>query len=170
MPSARRLMSRSRPVKAPPRVRIRAMRTHDVPQIVTIENMTSGIPWPRHMLLAELGRSGTVDLVAAEDAEVAGYLLASRYADVWHVLNVAVKPGFRRRGIGRDLMNGLFAAAGDDNLGCTLEVRVSNDAAIALYHQLGFVDHGVRPRYYSDNAEDALIMWRSGELDRVDST
>jgi [ribosomal protein S18]-alanine N-acetyltransferase len=163
-------MARSRPAKAPPRVRIRAMRSHDVPQIVTIENAISGIPWPRHMLLAELGRSGTIDLVAVEGAEIAGYLLASRYADVWHVLNVAVKPGFRRRGIGRDLIHGMFATAGDDNLGCTLEVRVSNEAAIALYHQLGFVDHGVRPGYYSDNGEDALIMWRSGDLDVVDGT
>ena len=157
-------MPRGRPSPTLPGIRIRPMRTHDVSQIVTIEDATSAIPWPRHMLLAELGRSGTIDLVAAEGNEVAGYLLASRYADVWHVLNVVVKPGFRRRGIGRDLMRGLFSAAGDDNLGCTLEVRVSNDGAICLYRGLGFVDHGVRPGYYSDNNEDALIMWRRDTL------
>ena len=144
-------------------VKVRPVRARDVTQIMAIDEATSATPWPRHLLMAELGRAGTIDLAMAEgEHEVVGYVLASRYADVWHVLNIAVRPDRRRRGYGRALMVSLFERAGADNLGFTLEVRVSNAAAIQLYRALGFVDHGVRRGYYSDNGEDALIMWRRG--------
>lgn len=147
-----------------PPSKVRPMRARDVQQVLGIEQQISATPWPRHMLLSELGRPGTIDLVAVEGAaEITGYVLASRYADVWHVLNVAVRPDRRRRGIARNMMVELFdRAAGKPHLGFTLEVRVSNAGAIRLYRELGFADHGVRPGYYSDNNEDALIMWRSG--------
>lgn len=149
-------------------VTVRPMRPRDVPQIVRIEAEVSASPWPRHMLLAELGRPGTVDLAAVEGADVVGYVLASRYADVWHVLNVATRPDRRRRGIARRMLIELFARAGQSaHLGFTLEVRVSNTGAIRLYEQLGFLSHGVRTGYYSDNGEDALIMWRSGTGDAL---
>ncbi|MFN8110530.1 MAG: ribosomal protein S18-alanine N-acetyltransferase [Thermoleophilia bacterium] len=146
-------------------MKVRPMQARDVSQVVQIEEAVSAIPWPRHMLNAELGRPGTIDLVAVEGGvEVVGYLLASRYADVWHVLNVAVRPDRRRRGLGRRLMNDLFELAGlRPHLGYTLEVRVGNEGAIRLYTSLGFVEHGVRRGYYSDNKEDALVMWRSGD-------
>jgi len=139
------------------------MRTTDVPHVHAIDCAVSTIPWPRHMLHAELGKSGTVDIVCVIGNEVVGFILASRYADVWHVLNVGVRPDRWRRGIGRQMMLELFdRAEALPNLGFTLEVRVSNAGAIALYRQLGFLDHGVRPGYYSDNHEDALVMWRQG--------
>jgi ribosomal-protein-alanine N-acetyltransferase len=149
------------------------MRPRDVSQVHDIDRDVSATPWPRHMLLSEMGRPGTVDLVAAEAHEIVGYVLASRYAEVWHVLNVAVRADRRRRGLGRLLMLALFERAGQrPHLGFTLEVRVSNDGAIRLYRELGFLDHGVRPGYYSDNGEDALIMWRDGgpEDTGVDTT
>jgi len=145
------------------RPRIRPMRMTDVPQVHAIDCAVSGIPWPRHMLQAELGKSGTVDVVCVIGSEVVGFVLASRYADVWHVLNVAVRPDHWRRGLGRLMLRDVLDRAQElPNLGFTLEVRVSNAGAIALYRELGFVDHGVRPHYYTDNDEDALIMWRQG--------
>jgi len=150
------------------RPRIRAMRMTDVAHVHAIDCAVSAIPWPRHMLHAELGKSGTIDIVCVIGNEVVGFVLASRYADVWHVLNVGVRPDHWRRGIGRMLMADTLAR-GDQvaNLGYTLEVRVSNTAAIALYRAFGFIDHGVRPGYYSDNNEDALIMWRGGDPEDV---
>jgi ribosomal-protein-alanine N-acetyltransferase len=64
--------------------------------------------------------------------------------------------------VGRALLEELFARTGGPHRGWTLEVRVSNARAIALYRNVGFADAGVRPRYYSDDGEDALIMWRRG--------
>lgn len=143
---------------------VRPMRPRDVPQIVEIENEVSATPWPRHMLLAELGRPGTLDLAAVEGAAVLGYVLASRYADVWHILNVAVRPDRRRRGVAATMLRHLIEETSRrPHMGYTLEVRVSNAGAIALYEGLGFVSHGVRTGYYSDNGEDALIMWRGGD-------
>ncbi|MCB0882428.1 MAG: ribosomal protein S18-alanine N-acetyltransferase [Thermoleophilia bacterium] len=154
-------MSRGRALASNRPIAIRDMRERDVRHVERIEQRVSPIPWPRHMLKAELGSATTVDLVALDGADVAGYLLASRYADVWHVLNVAVDEPYRRRGIAGGLMSALFArTAAPGLLGYTLEVRVSNAGAIALYEKLGFVSRGVRPRYYSDNDEDARIMWR----------
>jgi ribosomal-protein-alanine N-acetyltransferase len=150
------------------RPRIRPMRMTDVVQVHAIDCAVSAIPWPRHMLHAELGKSGTVDVVCVVGNEVVGFVLSSRYADVWHVLNVAVRPDHWRRGFGRMMLLEVLDRARElPNLGFTLEVRVSNAGAIALYRQLGFVDHGIRPSYYTDNNEDALIMWRDGAPEDV---
>ena len=150
--------------------RVRRMRMTDVPHVHAIDCAVSAIPWPRHMLHAELGKSGTIDIVCVIGNEVVGFVLASRYADVWHILNVGVRPDHWRRGIGRLLLEDTITR-GDEvpHLGFTLEVRISNAPAIALYRGFGFIDHGVRPGYYSDNNEDALIMWRGGDAgDRGD--
>jgi ribosomal-protein-alanine N-acetyltransferase len=81
--------------------------------------------------------------------------------DAWHVMNVAVADSHRRRGIGSALLERLFdVTSTDPRRGYTLEVRVSNVGAIRLYERLGFEARGVRRGYYTDNREDALIMWR----------
>jgi len=81
--------------------------------------------------------------------------------DAWHVMNIAVDAPHRGRGIARGLLQHLFErTVGDGERGYTLEVRVSNAAAIHLYESLGFVATGLRRGYYTDNREDALIMWR----------
>lgn len=149
-----------------PKTVVRQMRVADVMQAVAIEATTAATPWTRQMFLSELGRPGTIDLVAACDGEVLGYIMVSRYADVWHILNVCVRAQQRNQGLGGRLLEALFDRAdGKPHLGFTLEVRVSNDSAIHLYEKKGFVRHGVRPGYYSDNREDALIMWRHGAPD-----
>lgn len=146
---------------AVPAVRIREMRHGDVPQVVAIEQASSATPWTRAMFVSEIGRPNTLDLVAVRSDEILGYCMTSRYADVWHILNLCVRSGERGQGLGGRLMDELFVR-GDRkaNLGYTLEVRVSNAPAIRLYRNKGFLEHGIRPGYYSDNGEDALIMWR----------
>ena len=89
----------------------------------------------------------------------------SRYVDAWHVMNVAVAPEYRRRGIAGTLLERLFEVTSEDpRRGYTLEVRVSNADAIRLYERLGFEARGVRRGYYTDNREDALIMWRDAAI------
>jgi ribosomal-protein-alanine N-acetyltransferase len=88
-------------------------------------------------------------------------VILSRYVDAWHVMNVAVAPEARRTGVATSLLEGIFRATRDEELGgYTLEVRVTNHGAIALYEQLGFRTRGIRRGYYTDNREDAMIMWR----------
>ena len=96
-----------------------------------------------------------------DEARLAGYLIVSRYVDAWHIMNLAVGVPQRRRGIARRLLASLFDATGDDSMrGYTLEVRVSNTTAITLYEHVGFRITGVRRGYYTDNREDAYVMWK----------
>ncbi len=149
-----------------PRIKIRQMRNGDLPQVLAIEVAGAATPWTRAMFQSELGRPGTIDLVADRAGDVLGFIMVSRYADVWHILNVCVREGQRGKGIGGCLLEELFEkASARPHLGFTLEVRVSNDSAIHLYRRKGFLDHGIRPGYYSDNREDAMIMWRGGGPD-----
>jgi ribosomal-protein-alanine N-acetyltransferase len=111
------------------------------------------------MFVLELSKPSGVCLAAVVETELAGYLVCSRYDTVWHVMNVAVDPDRRRRGIATALITALLERIGDDAQ-VTLEVRRSNAGALALYERFGFRSAGVRPRYYADNGEDAVIMWR----------
>lgn len=147
---------------AEPHLAIRSMRIGDLDRgVMTIERESYPMPWSRRMVESELRHPDGVCLVADLDGEIRGYILMALQADVWHILNVTVHPLHRGRRIGDALVRAAVRV-GDrrEHAGFTLEVRVSNDRAIRLYRRLGFVTHGVRPRYYSDNGEDALIMWR----------
>jgi ribosomal-protein-alanine N-acetyltransferase len=110
------------------------------------------------MFVLELSKPSGICLAATVDDELVGYLVCSRYDQVWHLMNVAVAPERRRGGVARSLI-GRLVEEGGGSLPFTLEVRVSNRPAIAMYKRLGFRSAGVRPRYYQDNGEDALIMW-----------
>jgi ribosomal-protein-alanine N-acetyltransferase len=114
------------------------------------------------MFAAELQKPGALALGAyGEDGALVGYSIVARHVDVWHVMNVAVAPVYRRRGVAYTLLERLFeVTAADVRRGYTLEVRVSNTEAIRLYERLGFEPRGIRRGYYTDNREDALIMWR----------
>jgi ribosomal-protein-alanine N-acetyltransferase len=142
---------------------LRRLELHDLNEIERIERASYPTPWSRSMFAGELAKPSSLSLGAFEPGTGAllGYLVISRYVDAWHVMNVAVAPEHRRRGIARALLENLFEVTStDERRGYTLEVRVSNEGAIKLYEHLGFVARGVRRGYYTDNREDALIMWR----------
>ena len=142
---------------------IRAIREADVTQIHAIETMCFAMPWSEESILHDVRENVVARWLVLDDGE--GRVLA--YAGMWlvideaHVLNVAVHPDVRRRGYGRRIFEALMALAQESGMGMiTLEVRRSNLAAQNLYHACGMLDVGYRKRYYEDNREDALIMYR----------
>jgi ribosomal-protein-alanine N-acetyltransferase len=144
-----------------PPLEIRRLTYADLPQVIAIERRAFPTPWSLAMFVLELSKPSGICLVALNEDRVVGYMVCSRYDIVWHVMNVAVDPVQRRRGIATAMLGYLFAQADKPGEQYTLEVRTSNDAAIALYERFGFESAGVRPGYYHDNKEDALIMWRT---------
>ena len=144
-------------------IEIRRLALADLSAIERIEREAYPTPWSRSMFAGELAKPSSLSLGAfdPETNELLGYLIISRYVDAWHVMNLAVAPAHRRRPIATSLLERLFElTGGEGRRGYTLEVRVSNDVAIRLYEQAGFKPRGVRRGYYTDNREDALIMWR----------
>ena len=150
--------------RPPVRLSVQPMRVEDVPAVHAIESASFPTPWPPYAFRGELetNRMAHYLVVRAEERIVA-------YAGIWlmvdeaHVTTFAVLPVYRRRGIGGRLLSELIELAAD--LGArvvTLEVRLSNAGARQLYQRFGFRPLGVRPRYYSDNGEDALIMTTEG--------
>ena len=142
-------------------VRVRELELRDLSAIEAIEKRAYPTPWSRSMFASELAKPTSICLGAFEVDELVGYVINSRYVDAWHIMNVAVAPERQRRGIATALLDRLFdLTRHDERRGFTLEVRVSNEGAIRLYENLGFEARGVRRGYYTDNREDALIMWR----------
>ena len=142
---------------------LRKLELRDLGAIERVERESYPTPWSRSMFAGELAKPSSLSVGAfdAESGELVGYLVISRYVDAWHVMNLAVTESYRRRGVARTLLDHLFElTAADERRGYTLEVRVSNEGAIKLYEAMGFVARGVRRGYYTDNREDALIMWR----------
>ncbi|MDQ3994347.1 MAG: ribosomal protein S18-alanine N-acetyltransferase [Actinomycetota bacterium] len=146
------------------RLELRRLTLADLGDIEQIERDAYPTPWSRSMFAGELAKPSSLSVGAFdEDAggRLVGYLIISRYVDAWHVMNVAVARPYRRQGIAKRLLEELFRLTeGDARRGYTLEVRVSNTEAIALYERVGFQATGVRRGYYTDNREDALIMWK----------
>jgi len=142
-------------------VEIRVLELSDLNAIEAIEQKAYPTPWSRSMFASELAKPTSICLGAFEGQDLVGYVINSRYVDAWHVMNVAVDPEHQRRGVAAALLERLFELTRDDERrGYTLEVRVSNEDAIGLYEKLGFESRGIRRGYYTDNREDALIMWR----------
>jgi ribosomal-protein-alanine N-acetyltransferase len=145
-------------------IAIRRLTPGDLGEIERIERQSYPTPWSRSMFAGELAKPSSVCVGAYDDEQVeklAGYLIVSRYVDAWHIMNIAVDEPHRKRGIAKQLLDELFAAtAGDSLRGYTLEVRISNQRAISLYEHAGFRITGVRRGYYTDNREDAYVMWK----------
>ena len=161
---------------APPAaaIQVRRLTFADLPQVVAIERRAFTSPWSLAMFVLELSKPSGICLAAEVEGELTGYLICSRYDTVWHIMNVAVDPDLRRRRIATTLLETLIARVERDAQ-LTLEVRRSNAGAIDLYERFGFRAAGVRRRYYQDNGEDALVMWRTpatlrGTLDDVPGT
>ncbi len=144
-------------------IEIRRLQLRDLAAIEEIERRSYPTPWSRSMFAGEIAKPSSLCLGAfdTEQDRLVGYLIVSRYVDAWHVMNLAVAPDYRRHGIAKRLLNELFEqTVADGQRGYTLEVRISNVDAIRLYEGMGFQSRGVRRGYYTDNREDALIMWR----------
>ena len=143
---------------------LRRLTVADLALIEKIEKRAYPTPWSRSMFAGELSKPSSICMGAASsdhDGRLIGYMIVSRYVDAWHIMNLAVREDCRRQGIARRLLEELFTlTAGDPMRGYTLEVRVSNEGAIRLYETAGFSVTGVRRGYYTDNREDALVMWK----------
>jgi ribosomal-protein-alanine N-acetyltransferase len=162
---------------SPPRVQIRRLAYPDLPEVVAIERRVFPTPWSLAMFVLELSKQTGICLAATERVPAASgpdpvdgaadqerlvaYLICSRYDTVWHVMNLAVDLDRQRMGLASALLAELYARVDDDDARFTLEVRRSNLIAIHLYEREGFRAAGVRRRYYQDNGEDALVMWRT---------
>lgn len=146
--------------RPPVRLEIEPMRLPDLDAVREIERRSFSTPWPAHAYPAEIE---TNRLAHYRVARLDGRIVA--FAGIWlmldeaHVTTFAVHPDFRRRSIGeRLLLEMLEVAIANGGREATLEVRLSNVAARKLYEKYGFRPVGLRPRYYSDDNEDALIM------------
>jgi ribosomal-protein-alanine N-acetyltransferase len=139
---------------------LKAIGFSDLPQVIAIERRSFPSPWSLAMFVLELSKPSSICLAAVQDRRIVGFVICARYDEALHVMDVAVDPDSRRAGVGSALLEAVIARAGED-ANYTLEVRVSNAGAIALYERYGFRAVGKRPRYYADNGEDAIIMWRA---------
>lgn len=147
---------------------IRRLAYSDLPRVIAVERRAFPTPWSFAMFVLELSKPSGICLAAELEDRLVGYSICSRYDAVWHLMNIAVEPRLRRRGIASALMRRLFEEADGEGARYTLEVRLSNGPAIAMYERFGFRAAGRRRAYYHDNREDALIMWRAvGEGDPV---
>ena len=144
---------------------ISPMKRADLEVVIEIEKASFPTPWSRYAFLAELYENRRARyFVAREKAtgKVVGYVGTWLILDEAHITNIAVHPKFRRKGIGKKLMLAAIDYAESKNVeAVTLEVRASNTIAQRLYEDIGFVSVGIRPGYYHDNGEDAVIMWRN---------
>lgn len=140
---------------------IRELTAADVEDVSRIEKDVFSLPWKPDDFLAMVEADYAYYFVAEENSEIAGYCGLRNMAGEGEITNVAVAEKFRRRGVGRGLMEYLLKKAASLGIeALTLEVRVSNIPAISLYESLGFRGEGVRPGFYEKPKEDALIMWK----------
>lgn len=144
-------------------ISIREMRQSDLDRIMEIENKTFFPPWSREAFLLELTKNLLAKYVVAEvDGDVAGYGGIWLIIDEGHITNIAVDEKYRGIGVGNKILEGIIQLCIDRDIrAITLEVRESNEVAKSLYKKYGFKEYGIRPGYYSDNNEDAIIMWKT---------
>ena len=130
-----------------------------------LEKLCFSLPWDEASVAGELTNPLSLWLVAVEDGELAGYVGSQSVMGEADMMNLAVKPEYRRRGVGEKLVRNLVEELKAQKVYClTLEVRASNAPAIALYEKLGFVPVGRRPGYYRSPREDALILRKEWEV------
>lgn len=140
---------------------IRRLEERDVEAVSILNGTAFSMPWSPKDFLHLVQDPNSLYYVAEEDGKIIGSLGVTNVLSEGNINNVVVEEAFRGKGIATRMMNILFQEG--DELGIvdyTLEVRVSNQPAIALYEKLGFVSEGIRPRFYERPVEDAMIMWR----------
>lgn len=141
-------------------------KAHHLSQIAEIEREIFPDPWSKHLLLHKIEDEHTIFCVAEDEGEIQGYAILQLIAPEAEVINIAVAPTARRQGIGRALLTALLCEAEAAQIETIhLEVRESNQAAIALYATLGFRAVGLRKHYYDNPREHAVLMMRDvGQL------
>ena len=139
----------------------RKMKTEDIEQVLNVEKQSFTLPWTREAFFNELNHNEyAVYLVIEDEGKIAGYCGAWIVIDESHITNIAILPEYRGQKLGEALLRKMIEIS--ISMGVvrmTLEVRVSNAVAISLYEKLGFQKGGIRKRYYTDNQEDAYVMW-----------
>lgn len=142
-------------------VSFHAMTWDDIDAVVSLEQATFSMPWSRDAFETELSSNPLARyIVMEEDGKFVGYAGMWIVLDEAHIMNVAIEASYRGRGLGKALMRQMIhIAAGNGAESMTLEVRRSNRTARNLYAEFGFIERGVRPGYYTDNGEDALLLW-----------
>ena len=133
-----------------------------IDDIMVVENLSFSVPWSKGAFLEEIENNKFARYIVAKvDGKAVGYAGMWKVIDEGHITNIAVHPEFRHAGIGSLLMENLIGIARKEGItSMTLEVRKSNIAAQRLYFKYGFTIGGLRKGYYSDNGEDALILWK----------
>ena len=138
---------------------IKRMQAEHCRSVAELEAACFSLPWSEKSICSELDNPLSLWLVAISDEKVVGYVGSQSVMDEADMMNLAVDPAYRRRGIGKRLVEMLVANLKEKQVRClTLEVRISNSSAIALYKDMGFLEVGRRPRYYQRPIEDALIL------------
>ncbi len=146
-------------------ITIREMLEKDIDQVLEIEKEVFSTPWSREAFRLEITKNILAKYLVAEiEKEVVGYGGLWLIVDEGHITNIAVDEKHRNNGVGNLLLEGLIDICIDRNAkAMTLEVRKSNEIAKNLYKKYGFKEYGIRPKYYSDDNEDAVIMWKKIE-------
>ena len=148
---------------------IEDMRVEDIDAVQEVERASFPVPWPANAFRHELTQNKNAHYIVAKEGErIVGYAGLWLSLDEAHITTFAVLPDHRRRRIGERMLVVIFDKAA--RLGAewlTLEVRASNMPAQRLYEKYGFRPAGIRRRYYSDNNEDAIIMWTERLRDRA---
>lgn len=141
------------------------MALEDVPQIAELEKICFSDPWSEQSIVSELENPLSLWLVACENNVIAGYVGSQSVMGWADMMNLAVHPDYRRRGVGEALVSALESGLSGNGVSVlTLEVRQSNENAIALYKKMGFEQVGVRPGYYRHPKENALILRKEWKL------
>lgn len=144
---------------------IEEMNAGHIPQIAALEKRCFSDPWSERSIASELENPLSLWLVAVEEDRVVGYVGSQSVLGEADMMNLAVSPDARRQGIGQALVEELIRRLSHERVrSLTLEVRVSNAPAAALYEKLGFRQVGQRPRYYEKPTEDARILRKEWEV------
>lgn len=143
-------------------IEIKEMKEEHLDEVMIVEHLSFSVAWSRNSFLEEITKNNlAVYFVAVLQGRVIGYGGFWGIFDEGHITNIAVHPEFRRCNVASKIIKKMLADCSDKNIqSLTLEVRKSNIAAQKLYEKYGFKTEGIRKKYYEDNGEDALIMWR----------
>lgn len=139
------------------------MTIEDIEEVLVIENLCFTLPWTRQSFVDEISQNNHAHYhIIKHSKKTIGYSGLWKVLDEGHITNIAIHPDYRRMGMASKLLNHMLDYCVNQQISSlTLEVRASNIAAQNLYKKYGFVEAGIRKAYYSDNKEDAIIMWKN---------